>query len=114
MKSRIEKWLAEYSKILIFKGSNPEFLEAVCSKIPQNAESDRTLFITTDYAGEYKNVNVKAVGEKGIHEILELYYMYEFTDRLQIISSDGRFGTLFNYVGTEVLTFDEAIEAFLY
>lgn len=114
MRHSMEKWLAEYSKVVIFQDINPQWVSAVCSKISKSPQRGRTLLLITDHIDAYENSDVKEVSRKEMREILELYYMYEFSDRVQIISSGHRFGTLLNYVDTGLLTFDEAIEAFLY
>lgn len=46
-------------------------------------------------------------------ELLKLYGMYEFSDRFQVIAADGRFGSLWNYVETGILTAQEAMEVLL-
>lgn len=44
-------------------------------------------------------------------ELLKIYHMYEFSDRFRVVSRDSRFGSIWNYVDTGMLTEQEALEA---
>ena len=46
-------------------------------------------------------------------ELRQLYLTYEFSDKFRMISMEGNYGTLWNYVKTGLLTPDEAVEALL-
>lgn len=43
--------------------------------------------------------------------LLKLYFLYEFSDRFQVISDDTPYGNIFNLVKTGLLTAEEAAQA---
>ena len=43
-----------------------------------------------------------------------LYYLYEYTDDINVIVDTSQYPTLLNYVKTGLLTEDEMLEALLY
>lgn len=45
---------------------------------------------------------------------LELYRLYEFSDRVHYVSNNTQFGTLLNYLKTGIITKDELYESLLY
>lgn len=46
-------------------------------------------------------------------EIESLYRMYEFSNRFRVISDDGMYGDIFEFVNNGLLTYEEALEAIL-
>ena len=47
-------------------------------------------------------------------EILNFYRMYDFSDKITVISDSDQFGSLINYVKTGILTKQEMVDALLY
>ena len=54
-----------------------------------------------------------SISEEAYIELRQLYLIYEFSDKFRMISTDGNYGTLWNYVKTGLLTPEEAVEALL-
>lgn len=58
---------------------------------------------------EYKLINAV-----GMSELLKLYNMYEFSNRVRLIRESSQYASMFHYLSTGLLTEDELIEALLY
>lgn len=57
---------------------------------------------------------IKKISEKDTEKLIQLYYMYEFTDNFFLIAKDNTsVPDIFNYVKTGLLTYEEAWQALL-
>ena len=57
---------------------------------------------------------VKTITETQMKEVLEIYHLYDFSDRITVIVDSKQYGGLFNYVNNGILTKEEMIDALLY
>ena len=46
-----------------------------------------------------------------MRDILRLYQMYEFTDKIIVISDNYQYPNMFNYIRQGILTEDELVDA---
>lgn len=46
-------------------------------------------------------------------EVLQLYMMYDFSDRFLVLSDNSQYGSLMNYVKTGIMTMEDIFQAFL-
>jgi len=109
----LEQDIRRYGKVLVFlPNCNPLFVKNFCeSDILANTENVRIYMSETSYSGVKENVRIISLVE--IEEILKLYHMYEFSNRLQIIGKNKQYGSLLNYLDTGILTETEVFEAIL-
>lgn len=59
------------------------------------------------------NEIVKFVSSEELDEVLELYWLYDFSDKIIVLSDTERYGTLFNYIRTKIITPKELAEILL-
>ena len=59
------------------------------------------------------HMNKISLDEETYTTLRQLYLTYEFSDKFRMISMDGNYGTIWNYVKTGLLTPEEAVEALL-
>lgn len=62
---------------------------------------------------DFSNIVWLSVTEDEMSAALKLYHLYEFSNRILVISSSTCTGSLLNYASTGVLTVKEALDAFL-
>lgn len=72
--------------------------------------ADRLLNLQAFYESE-KKVLVLPVGKD--EDFVELYYTYEFSDRIRVIGENCQHGNLMNYVAHGLLTEQEMFESIL-
>lgn len=58
-----------------------------------------------------QQIAYRQITKKAQDELLELYNMYEFSDRFRVVSGNRQFGSVWNYVDAGILTEQEALEA---
>lgn len=56
----------------------------------------------------------KHISRDEMKAVLEIYSLYDFSDKVSVISDAVQYGTLFNYLRNGVLTKKELTEALLY
>ena len=81
------------------------------------ASFDSIVFVLCDEVEIKKffpvRMNKISLDEEDYTELRQLYLTYEFSDKFRMISMDGNYGTIWNYVKTGLLTPEEAVEALL-
>ena len=61
-----------------------------------------------------KSLHLKYISESQMNELLNIIYLYDFSDKVIVISDSSQYGGLLNYVKTGLLTKRELIDALLY
>ncbi len=106
----LESALNKKNRIIIFDVEECEsiFLEIVKSVDPTCTEIWHSMQI------ESENDSVKYLRPEYLKEILNIYRLYDFSDKVTIISENSQYGSLFNYVKNGILTVEEMAEAILF
>ena len=109
----LESELCIYDKIIIVDKEN-ELAFKIIKYIAEHGGINRIkLFLLKE--NKFLNKNLYRILTKSeMTTILAVYRMYEFSNRVTIISENDTYGHLFNYVETGILTEEEAIKQWLY
>lgn len=114
---KLEKYLEEYERIFVFDDRNEEinkyklaFLE---SKLESCVQKQIVIMGLKDDASVAEK-GYKVITKQEYNFILQLYRMYEFSDKLRIISFSLQFGSMLNYLSTGIISQEEYFEALLY
>jgi len=106
VKDKLERDLKKYKIVLLISSSFPQCKEVLCA-FKEN--EDFHIYCPFEMAVDCSNAeNISVEMEK---EMLDFYYMYEFSDRFWVVDNGQQYGSLWNYVESKILTFDEAVEA---
>lgn len=70
----------------------------IWQSIDEKSDSELSIYVSKD------------VVEKAVN----MYHMYDFSDKVFVISDSDQYGSLFNYVKTGILTAQEMVDALLY
>ncbi|MBE5837062.1 hypothetical protein [Butyrivibrio sp.] len=106
VKDKLERDLKKYKIVLLISSSFPQCKEVLCA-FKEN--EDFHIYCPFEMAVDCSNAeNISAVMEK---EMLDFYYMYEFSDRFWVVDNGQQYGSLLNYIKTGIMTFDEVVES---
>ncbi len=109
----LERQISDTKKsILIVDHDDMEVLSLICKRIVDLQRSDIEVWHCTGL--EFHGEAVKVIQRNEMDEILKLYRLYDFSDKVTVISNSDQYGSLFNYVKNELLTKEEMVEALLY
>ncbi len=87
-----------------------DFMEQLSNKIIVKKEKYEGI-ILADYIKD-SGKQIFNITEENIEEIRQIYYMYEFTDKLLMISRKYvNYGSLYNFVKAGLLDMDEYLKA---
>lgn len=127
MVERLEKCMEEYDRILIWNISSVKirdmFLEFCNSDVFDNCKEKILLAYVIhiehqddnmDTNTAVENLEIRKLTRQEYSDILNLYLMYEFSDRVHIISESSQYAGMMNYVYTGMLTEKELFAALLY
>lgn len=78
-----------------------------------NSEDDLAERLINSQAFHESGKKVLVLPADECEDLAELYYTYEFSDRIRMIDGNSRHGSLMNYVALGLLTEQEMVEAIL-
>ena len=61
-----------------------------------------------------QNEYIQVISDDEMHDILRYYQLYEFTDKMIVISDNPQYPSMFNYIQQGLLTEYELVDARLY
>ena len=113
---RLEKDLEEFDRIILIdeKRVKQDFLDAFYKSEAFSVVRKKILILSEKEDKRKGSIVWRCITESEMRDISKLYYMYEFSNRISLLSQENIFGGLHNLVNTGVLTQEEAITAFLY
>ncbi|HBA49320.1 MAG TPA: hypothetical protein DCZ91_16310 [Lachnospiraceae bacterium] len=111
----IEKALEEFDKVILIDNKLHDWRMTGAFYDEDNfKETDKKVLILSE-AEEKRvgNIEWQSISEREAREILEIYYLYEFSNRIAVVDREQAFGSLWDYVATGLLTEEELVEAIL-
>ena len=113
----VHKTLQKYNKIILVTRLVPQNVwSRFCNGLVKYKEESANfsfLFILEEGVscpGDFCSITVS---HEEAQELYKLYLTYEFSNRFEICSDNMRYGTIFNYVDTGIMTEEEAVNALL-
>lgn len=107
----IERIANENQHILLINNDDLEFVKVLneCIKNYQSSQFERCCVIIP-----ILNTNImNGISDRDSKEFLRIYGLYDFSDKVSVISDAEQYGNLYNYVKNGILTREEMIEALL-
>lgn len=108
----IDKALIEFKYVILLKENDLTLFNSLYKVVNDKGLSCCQIWHCMDYKNDTKYV--KHIEKKDMDVMIEIYHMYEFADRIIVISDTRQYGSLFNYVKTGILTKQEMMDALLY
>ena len=109
---RLEKFINDGKKVLIFDADDLDILHLIYDGLKYQEITDVEIWHCIEEASDYKYLTY--IMRKEMDEILETYNMYDFSDKVIVVSNSNQYGCLFNYVKTGILTKQEMVDSLLY
>ena len=111
----IEKALEEFDKIILLdrKFMDQQLREAFYEEDNFKETDKRILILSERPDKKAGNIEWRRVEEEEAEDIIEIYDLYEFSNRIAIVARSQVFGSLWDYVDTGILTREEAVAAVL-
>lgn len=111
---QLENWLDAYDRIFLIPGEDGK-IEAFASGLLHagagKAGEHKVLVLSAAPIEACAGFTYKQIAGKEQEQLLQLYHMYEFSDRFSVISAESTYGSLFNLVEAGLLAMEEAAEA---
>ena len=112
MISELEDRIKAGYEVFLFDSKDAELMKLLC--IGSKKQNNRKIEIWHSLDSEMKSGHIRYISRYEMEEILDMYRLYDFSDKFTVISESSQFGSLFNYLKTGVLTKEEMAEALLY
>lgn len=108
----LEKDLEYYDRIFLITVMNQEYIDLFIRFGDSDKLKDCTkkiLVLSDGNMAEGKHYSCRKLSCQTIEQLKELYFMYEFSDRFQLLSQEESFGGILNFVDMGILTKEEVI-----
>lgn len=109
---QLEKQINDGKRLLIFDCQDVSLFLLFCEGIEKrnlsNIEMWHSLEVLTEHGFS------RRITAKQMDEVLEIYRLYDFSDKVAVISEGVQYGSLFSYVRNGILTAEEMVDAILY
>ncbi len=109
---KVKELLEAYDQVFMVMESHTARLMFEISK--RRAFKRRLLVLSTLAFIGHTSIKFAKIEADEALKLQRNYYLYEFSDRFQVVSKEDQFGTLYQYVETGILTDVEMVEALLY
>ena len=98
-------------KILIIFLDDEALIDMVCNELESRGIEYTKIwqFINPNPPNE----RVRYVSKREMIEVVNLYSMYDFSDKVSILAETAQYGTLFNYIRTGIITKQEMVNVLL-
>lgn len=118
IKEDIARNLKKFDNILMIvddDGDAEGLSQAFCESEALEKTSKKILILSTaDIAlGGHGSCEYHKLTDEEQGAMLQLYAMYDFSDRFQVLSDNPQYGGLLNYVKTGLMTMEEVFRAIL-
>ena len=108
----VEELIKQGFIILVICQNDWELLRVFHDKITNYHLSKVMIWHCVD---NYNNNNkIKRLVQDDMNEIISIYHMYDFCDRITIVTDGLQYGNLYNYVRNGLLTKEEMVDALLH
>ena len=126
MINELKEYIEKYDKIIIWHiPSVPmwQLFKCFYRLMIENDYQNILCIYTTDldYEDEREilsdfnqRIIVKKLEKQQMNEVMKIYHMYEFTDKMHIVSENLQYPSILNYLTTGMLTDEEFYKALLY
>ncbi len=99
-------------KVIVFDHDDIELFSILCDGLRDRKTDNIVVWqsIEESFNREYFTY----VTQQKLDEILEVYHMYDFSDKVFVVSDPNQYGSLLNYLKTGILTKQEMVDSLLY
>jgi hypothetical protein len=111
IKPQIENLINSHKAVIVCNGADSR--DIVTAFAAALKESKSEVIVVTDEETE-TDASIMKVSKDFMSALLEYYYLYEFTDKIIIISDYCFCPNIKNYISSGILTADELVKSILY
>lgn len=110
----IRNYIQEYDRILVSDTGILRDVTIFREILKHSGKRILLLVKNQEMTNESKgNIDIQSISDEQYRSIEKLYYTYEFSDRIQLLTDSSQYGSLNNYVLSGLLTEEEALAALM-
>lgn len=111
---KIESYIQEYDSVFVLNTGILK-IKTIFQKISKYSAKKVLLLINSQEIDSMRkdDIDIQRISDEEYCNIEELYYMYEFSDRIHLLTDSIQYGSLDNYILNGILTEEEAFAALM-
>lgn len=98
--------------VFLFNHSDQELITLILAIIKDRGFQNVEIWHCID--GLVDDGCLRHVSTRQMDDLIRLYYLYCFSDKVMVISDSCQYGSLFNYVNNGILSKEEMVEGLLF
>lgn len=109
-------FLKVYDKIIIYCESQKKDLDFIVKCVNEADDIKKVLIVSDskiDFISNNTNLHFYQINREEKDELLDLYFMYEFSEHITIVNNNPQYPSIFNYLSVGLLTNEDLIKALL-
>ena len=114
---RLENLISTGKKVILYDHDDRGILILFCEGVAKRELLNIEIWHRADEGHNVGNVPdyafLKSIPSEDMNDILHFYRLYDFSDKITVISESSQYGSLFNYVRNGILTPEEMVDAIL-
>jgi len=112
---KLEKYIFHFDKVFFVWPKNEKEDSFVLNFVRyiNHTQNNKKVLILTNRNNYYEDVCCEVLTDWEMDHAKQLYMMYEFSNRFQVLFCEDNFGSLHNYLETGILTEEEVFQALL-
>ena len=111
IQSQLEDALNKGKRVFVYDHADIALLTMLCDELEKADADNAEVWHGID--GMQDREHLRRLTQEQMQEVMQLYRLYDFSDKVVVISDSGQYGTLFNYVACGILTETEMVAALL-
>ena len=108
---KLEEMINNGKRVLVFDCDDEMLLRLSCEYLEDRDISKCEIWYCMKGV---ENCSARLITRKQMDDVLKIYRMYDFSDKVSVISNSIQYGSMFNYVKNGILSKKEMVEALLY
>lgn len=107
-----EQKMISGKRVMLLDSADSEIIRLLMLGVKKRGIRDMDIwYCNNSMSDDQELVNLS---DKEMKELLEMYYVYDFSDKIIAFMESVQYGSMFNYNKTGILTRQEIVDALLY
>ena len=112
IRERLNTSITSGNKVIILDYDSLDIIHLLCKVLVSKNISNVEIWQSIEE--KPNSEHAKYVSKEDIDNVINIYRMYDFSDKVFVVSDTDQYGSMFNYVKNGIVSKQEMVDALLY
>lgn len=112
IRERLNTSITSGNKVIILDYDSLDIIHLLCKVLVSKNISNVEIWQSIEE--KTNSEHAKYVSKEDIDNVINIYRMYDFSDKVFVVSDTDQYGSMFNYVKNGIVSKQEMVDALLY